>query len=169
MKRLATRFDLVFKDLLVNQPAVFREYQRVVSSFRFLSSCSNSGGGSRGGQAVKLAGRNPDMKRRCGTAFRRSTMFNLKTARHFPIHVARRHATGKGSLCQSIYRYCMRDRCRIVAGRVGEDRRQKSRHSSERKAAPRLTETPRRLGVPVWRPRYTPRRRRRCRWPSSVR
>lgn len=37
-------------------------------SFAFLCSCSKSGGGSRGGQAVKLAGRNHDMKRRCGIA-----------------------------------------------------------------------------------------------------
>lgn len=43
---------------------------RIDSSFRFLCSCSKSGGGSRGGQAVKLAGRNPDMKRRRGIAVR---------------------------------------------------------------------------------------------------
>lgn len=39
-----------------------------VGSSAFLCSCSKSGGGSRGGQAVKLAGRNHDMKRRCGIA-----------------------------------------------------------------------------------------------------
>jgi len=46
----------------------------LVSSFGFLCSCSKSGGGSRGGQAVKLAGRNPDMKRRCGTACRQTVI-----------------------------------------------------------------------------------------------
>lgn len=42
--------------------------KRGVGSSAFLCSCSKSGGGSRGGQAVKLAGRNHDMKRRCGIA-----------------------------------------------------------------------------------------------------
>lgn len=61
-----------------------RVHWRTVSSFRFLCSCSKSGGGSRGGQAVKLAGRNPDMKRRCGIACRHKPRHDLKkTANSF--------------------------------------------------------------------------------------
>lgn len=50
----------------------------VDSSFKFLCPCSKSGGGSRGGQAVKLAGRNPDMKRRRGIAVRHTARHSFK-------------------------------------------------------------------------------------------
>jgi len=65
-----------------------RVHWRTVSSFGFLCSCSKSGGGSRGGQAVKLAGRNPDMKRRCGIACRHKPRHNL-TKKQIPFSSSR--------------------------------------------------------------------------------